>query len=265
MHQIENFNVQCFIDAAEELLRSDETIRALNLLDNLPAWYRDNPPDTVTRLKREVMAKIATSSFYATSTGYELTAPPDTHKQTHLTLRGKLLLNDVRNLNKQGIWPHIVDMGPGEFWTPMMLDYQQTSFSYEPAYVNSPSYEHYKEKFSKYKLQFDGKHPTIMFAGEIIEHLWEPKEIRFEMERRIGLADIIHISTPLYTFNYKCKHWNDIGDLGHLRAFTPNEFNSLIISMFPEYEVQTMVSQIMHSRCVLKKSTYNIEKQVNLT
>lgn len=259
-----NFNVKCFIDAASELLRADETIRALHLLDNLPAYYREFPPKEVSELKQEIMAKVATGSFYATNRGHELEVCNDSYKTSDTTLRGKLLLEIVKHLNDNGATPHITDMGPGECWLPRMLEHHNTKFTYNPIYVNYPSYEKYKPYFEKHLSETPTDRPNIFFACEIIEHLWNEHEIRYEMQRQCGLADIVEISTPCYTYNYTQPDWKLIGDLGHLQAFTPKEFFGLLETMFPEYNHTHFVSQILHGHMVAKNSKFDVIKNLKV-
>lgn len=216
------------------------------------------------------MSRVATSSFYAQASAYELSIPEGMHMRMKDSLRGHLLLNDVRSLNKQELIPHILDLGPGEYWTPMLLKESGLLFTYEPAYINFPSFDHYRSKFESnlvnYKSELKAKspndptRPTILFACEIIEHLWNENEIRHEMERYIGCADIVHISTPNMTFDYECTDWKSKNDLGHLRAYTPDEFNLKVFNMFPDYNVHTLISQILHSRLTYKNSAFQTIK-----
>lgn len=264
---IANFNLQCFIDAAEELLRADETLRALQLLDNLPAYYRQFIPKEVQDLRREIMARIATASFYATSSGYELSAPDDTYLKVHDTLRGHLLLREIKEMNQKDLMPHLLDLAPGEYAFVRMLQHYQCLFSYEPSFVNWPSYEHYKKHFEERLLPYRNDNnirPIIYFAGEIIEHLHDENELRYEMERKIGLADVVHISTPHMTFDFNCTDWRSKGDLGHLRTYTAQEFQNTIIKMFPEYTVTVYISPILHARCRLNTTRFDIPKEMHV-
>lgn len=247
-------------------MRADETIRALDLLSNLPAYYRDHVPQEVIGLRREVQKRLASASFYATSADYELSAPAENYIGLQQTLRGQLIIQEIKLLNDKGYIPHIIDHGPGEYWLPRLLKHFQRLFTYEPIYVNHPSFVHYKQYFEKELVQIrkekeaktpdDLQRPVIFFAGEIIEHLWREDEIRWEMERSVGLADIVHISTPTYTFDWPCTDWKVKKDLGHLRAYTPSEFDSTIKKMFPEYEVTSLMTAILHARCILKSSSF---------
>jgi hypothetical protein len=148
--EIKDFNLKCFLDTAEELLRADETIRALWILDNLPGYYRDHVPPEVSKLKREIMKHVATSSFYANSGDYELSAnAEETYKLMENTLRGSLLLEDVKKSNSHKHKPYIFDMGPGEYWMPRMLNLKECEFYYKAIHVNSPSFECFKKALSR--------------------------------------------------------------------------------------------------------------------
>lgn len=260
MYPIKDFNVQCFIDAAKELLRSDETKRALDLLDNLPAYYRKNVPQEIYDLKNQVMARIATPSFYANHKGFELTVSDEDCLAYNQTLRMVLLTKDVEELNKAGYIPRIWDHGPGEYFLPLLLERKNLKFSYEPIYVNTPTYEHCRHRFEKYLTPRDASQPDIWVSTEILEHLWQPMDIRFEMQQKCGLPDVVHISTPLMTFDSSCTDWTTKDWLGHLFAFTFDEFRVVIGKIFPEYEPAFYEAQIQHSRLIHPSTKFDCIK-----
>lgn len=254
---MKDFDVSCFIKCAEELLRADETLRALDLLNNLPAYYRDHVPKEVASLRRDIQKRIATPNFYATSKGYELSAHDDSIYHMDKSLRGYMAVKEVRRINSMGLCPHIVDFAPGEYWLPSILELQNFQFTYFPVYLNHPSYEHYNSRFLNYlKEKPEDNQPVIYFAGEVLEHLHHESELRYEMERNYGLADVFHISTPMYTFDTGCMDWRSKGDLGHLRAYTPKEFMKTVTDMFPEYHTVAYQSQILHARGVLNSTKH---------
>ena len=92
--------------------------------------------------------------------------------------------------------------------------------------------------------------PRIFIACEIIEHLHHERDIRTEFERAKAQADIIHMSTPKYTFDGRIErlNWKEAGELGHLRTYTPAEFMRVVTRMFPEYTFALYDSQILHLR-----------------
>lgn len=243
-----DFKVQAFLDCAGELLRADETDRALWVLNNLPAYYRDHVPGLVVEMKNEIYKRISTPSRYAESQ-FEIDVI-DFKNANDMggSLRGLLIDKDVAWFNSQGLVPHIVDCGPGEFWLPITLKNNKRAFTYDPIALNQRALK-IVEPYIKEHLcsQIEGQ-PSIFVACEIIEHLWNEVDLKTDMMRKMGFADIAHFSTPRYTFDTDCKDWKEKEIIGHLRAYTPTEFFTVVRSLFPEYEPYLYDSQIMHLR-----------------
>ncbi len=255
-----NENIQCFIDCANELLRADETMRALWLLDNMPAWRRDNPHPEITKLKNEVMKNIATASFYATDAGSELKTDPNVHRIMKHTLRGDMILKETKFLNTKLHKPTVFDLGPGEAFCPKLLIEEKVKFTYYPIFVNHPSFQHYYKDFESALGFPNTNHPNIFFACEVLEHLHKEDELRYEMNRHCGMADVIYISTPLHTFDTNCLDWKTKGALGHLRAYCPSEFILTVQRMFPEYNLNYFESQPQQIRGVWKDTKFDVVK-----
>ncbi len=135
---------------------------------------------------------------------------------------------------------------------PALLQRQGLKFTYQQVYVNHPTYEASRHRFSKIESDkpFQPDSPLIFVATEVIEHLHCEQEIAHEAARLPRPPDIIHVSTPLYTFNPNVKHWTDIGWLGHLRTYTPKEFQSVVCDMFRAYEFAYYESNVQHIRLV---------------
>lgn len=254
------FDVTPFIQVAEQLLCADETILALNVLKGMPGIYRDFPPKEVIDLKREIMSRMATSAFYATHVGTELNVQDDHCMNMQHSLRGILISKDVKVLNENGIIPHVMDIGIGEGWLPFIMGQNGLEFTYEPIYVNHPTYEGVKRRFEHFLDKKKPEQPVIYVACEIIEHLWNEEEIRYEMQQRHGLADIIHVSTPRYTFDTNCTDWRVKDWLGHIRTYTPKEFANLLSDMFQEYEPCFYDAHIQHARMINKETKFNCIK-----
>ncbi len=266
MGPIKEFNVKCFVDAALELLRSDETLNALWILEkSIPAYYRENVPQEIHDLKQEIYSRMATGSFYATDIGCELLTDPNIHLSMRHTIRGDAIVKDTRHLNINGYKPNVVDIGPGEFFLPKLLLSENIVFSYWPVYMNHPTYQHYLKDFEHKLSKVENDRPTIFFACEIIEHLHEEKELRYEMNRNCnGLADIIHVSTPRETWDTNCLDWKAKGALGHLRTFSLSEFYFTVQSIFPEYDLNLWSNDIMHIRGTLKNTKFDLIKNTKL-
>lgn len=252
------FDVNAYLNVANQLLCADETLMALKFLDMVPGYYRRNYPKELADLKRQVMAKIATSCFYATHVGCEVEVGEEACLSYAQTLRAQLIIADVKRLNGINIKPHIIDMGGGENWLPVVL--RDLDFSYESAFVNWPTYEKTKYRFEKFVAKRTPDQPVIFFACELLEHIHRHDEIRFEMERRCGKADVVIISTPKETFNPNVTDWTKIGDLGHLMTFTSNEFSDILSRIFFDYAGTFYDSQILGARFISPETKFEVLK-----
>lgn len=257
MHKPVSFRPEPWLEVAKILLNSDETLMALKVLDMVPAYLRDHKSPELEELKREIMARIATASFYATDKGFELSVDDETCLKHAKTLRAMLVAQDVKALNENGLKPHVIDMGPGEGSLPFYLISLGLDFTYQQVYVNQPTYEQTRHRFKSVEAVPAKEQPIIFVATEVIEHLHCESEIRFEMEKACGLADIVHISTPLYAFNPFVEDWKKIGTLGHLRTYTPTEFQKTVTEMFKEYAFAYYESQVQHIRLFNPKSRFD--------
>jgi len=257
-------DVEAIKRTVDNLVNHDEVANALWLLTKgIPARYREFPVPELVELKNEIMKRVATPSFYAHAVGESFIK--DEHENAHLMLRGMISLEIVKTLNANNLTPHIFDQGPGTHWLPRMLIHHNLKFTYKPIYINTPSYNKFLPHFESVSRDEapDGS-PTIWVATEIIEHLWQEEEIRYEMQRHCGMADIVEISTPWAHFDTGKTDWRSSGDLGHLRGYTRKEFFDKVGSMFPEYIQTHIASQILHSHLVNSGTKFQVIKDMKL-
>ena len=214
------YEINHFIQAAITLVQYDEVERALHLLDNLPAFYRDNEPQSVIDLRSKIKAKIMLPQDYASlaTDDQQLCERDDI---IHLLSRGQIVLNEVKQLNDQGITPHIVEVGPGNYWLPLNLAKAGYSFTYSAIGVVPDLHLAFKKDLPvNHQVQIEGS-PVFFVAFEVIEHLQSVEELSILASRIKNLRKIF-LSTPRYTYEFN-KNWESKG-LQHLRAYTPNEF-----------------------------------------
>ncbi len=251
------FNLQPFLDAANELTRLDEIERALHLLDNLPAKYRDQEPEEVTKLRAEITARIATPSYYAQSEVGMHVDLNDEHDMRS-TLRYQMLAADVADFNEQGLTPHIVDYGPGPLWLPVSLKAHNLKFTYEPIVLADSSIVEAIRLFDEIvRCGPIPDQPYIFCAFEIIEHLWNEIDLKIEAYRHLPrLPDLIHVSTPMYAFDPECADWRLRDRLGHIRAYAPRELCITLGGLFREYQMKVFTHQIMHARLCLNNAKF---------
>ena len=245
------FDLNPYLHVADILTAGDEPMMALKVLDMVPGFYRDHYPLEMQSKKRQIISKLATPGFYVTNPYDSLVRADSSHLVVEGTLRGSLIFEDVQKYNREGIEPHIVDLGPGEYWLPIGLKKKGCKFSYQPIGLCTEAHNKAKDHILlELSKKPDPKSPRIFVSCELIEHLHHEADIRTDCERIGCVPDIIHISTPKYSFDGRPEkfRWQEQGDLGHLRTYTPAEFKSVVVKMWPEYKWVYIDSQPMHMR-----------------
>jgi hypothetical protein len=140
------FSSQPFIDCAKILVEADETELAIRVLNSLPAYYRENIPEDIDKLKNLIQERI-TMAYDLLSDHREL--PKSDEWSAHFlnnTERGLQLKKLVTDYNSADISPHIVDMGPGDFTFVIGMKSEDLSFSYECFTLNKEAEKAIKQK-----------------------------------------------------------------------------------------------------------------------
>lgn len=249
------FNPKLFCEAAIQLVEHDEVERALALLENVPAYYREHTPKEISELKNLIRSKILMVYDMQTNK-YDL--PKEYHEEKLIqmlegTMRGLILKDVVQKYNENKVTPHIVDVGPGPYAYPMALKSLGASFSYESFNINREAESQAKEILGPIYREQTIDQPVIFMACEIIEHLFHENDLRYALDK-VSLKkrpDHIILSTPTYTYSPGLNDWKTDG-LSHLRAYTPLEFVSKMIAMFPEYNLSMSSEAIINIYGVLK-------------
>ncbi len=257
MFEIQNFNLQSFIDCANALVQADEVNNALWLLtDGLPGYYRDNPPQEIIELRNEILSRLATPLRYAElEKDYKAYPEGETYYAEH-TLRGRLVVQEGLRLRDNGEMPYFIDLGPGDGFVSPSLNQNSVSHYYVPLRFSQAI----NDDFALHEQCKRSQLPKVFLALEIIEHLQSPWDLKAE-SLRFGLPDVIHISTPMYSFDKRDIVWQkERSLLGHLKTFTPKEFTELCVKLFPEYDIQFYASEVMQVRLVLKQTKYDFLK-----
>lgn len=246
---------------AEALLHHDEVERALWVLANLPAVYRDHIPAQVTKLRQEILASMCTPHTY-------LTCPKDTDVETPARsaellrqfLRGVLVEAQVKDWNKAGYTPHLIELAPGSFFIPLGLKHLGYAFTYKPITLRQDTLSTALNHITLTEVcprQADGSsQPMLFIAHELIEHLASPFDLSIECAKHCGRQpEQVHLSTPCYTYDVSVKDWKRPMGLPHLRAYTPTEFIETAFRVFPGYDWKLHQSPVMSLCGVLRKRT----------
>ncbi len=231
----------------ETLLTNDEVERAELVLDNVPAFFRDNPPEILIRLRQDILRARYTANTYADSPKDAGVDRATAISRFRMLLRGRILEAEVKGYNAAGKTPHLVEMGPGTYFVPHALAELGYDFTYCDIALNNTAQE-LAAGITRTKRPPEGA-PVIFVAQEIIEHLPDTKEIAIEALKHCGKGPHrVHLSTPLYTFDNQHDDWRVRDGLPHLRAYTPQEFMLEAMRLFPAYHWQLLYDRIMSLR-----------------
>lgn len=242
---IENWNPQPWLDKANILTAYDEPLMALRSLEDVPGYYRDHKDPQIEELRRKILSKLVTPHWYMNCHDTIL-GEEESKQMIQYTLRGSQMAKEVSRLNQEGVIPSVIEFAPGEFWLPIGMWANGLKFHYTPIGLSEKALSQFSEKYPQGGPATDF---VIYCAFEIIEHLHFESDIRIEIERLGVRPDIIHMSTPLYSFDGRASSldWSN-KDLGHLRTYTPNEFAQVAMKMFHGYSWGLIPDQVMHLR-----------------
>lgn len=227
------FDINHWLTVVEEYITCDEVERALWLLDNPPAWYRDHYPMRA----KEMRDRLLTQFF--TATDYSKDPVPDSviGAMDHDIPRGEVVAKYVKELNDHDLVLNIRECAPGNYWLPFVLERQGLRFTYFGASLDPDLQRRAAEKLGdKFTEKPLAGCPLAFVCFEMLEHLHNPVEIyQSYLKTTRGLADRIFLSTPKYTFGGGMGNWFESA-LGHLRAYTPSEFHKFAAQYWPEFK-----------------------------
>lgn len=239
-----------FLDVVNMLLNADEVERALLFLDNVPAYFRDQPTERMKKMRGKILGAMVTAHAYMSS-GLDANVVENPEHNKYLIdnlLRGQLVKHEVERYNKNGVSPQIIDVGPGEYFIPLGLSAYDFGHWYFDVAMDQNTQAATRSLINRGKSS-KTETPHIFVALEIIEHLADPRELAVEALRHCGKwPERVHLSTPLYCFDGKVKDWQKPCGLPHLRAYTPNEFINEAMRIFPNYKWEFFGSQPMSLR-----------------
>ncbi len=218
---------------------ADEIILAYHLLDNMPGYYRENYPERAKEIKALVNKNLMSIYDYANNED-EFGEKQFEEARVQLARmdsqpRGEVLVNKVRDLNRQGIEPHLFEVGPSNYFMPIGLAGGGCKFTYSDLNFNSRAKEFIK---SKNIINFADRKPDdykMYLFCEIIEHLWRTEDAVDIYRKYHNEADWFMLSTPRFTMGGGLDSWKT-RQLGHIRTWTPKEISTFATEKFPEFD-----------------------------
>jgi hypothetical protein len=223
------FDLDHYLKAVEQMIMADELITALEMLNNVPSWYRANPPEKIHEMRKAVYRQITTIFDYAKEAD-EIVITDRMNDIINFP-RGPLVLHFVRSLNQKGITPNIYDFGPASFWLAFALKKDNCKFFYKPYTIHNKSQEKAQE-MGLISSSMDGN-ANIFMCLEVIEHLFCPKDLVHWYYHDGIQFDYAIVSTPQHVLGGGREDWKT-RELGHVRTFTKYEFLDLLTKNIQE-------------------------------
>jgi hypothetical protein len=212
------FDVDVYLSAVEHMINADEVERAFHMLDNMPAYYREHPPKRAAEIRESLNRQLFTPVQYK---GIYDGAAID-----HATMPWPMRAQKLEELVRESvIVPHIMELAPGGHWIAEGLRHRGLDFTYESLGLDAGDWADASK----------GDGPAIFCAFEIIEHLANEQEIYQNYLKFNRPADVVMISTPLYTYAGGMDEWRERA-LGHLRTYTPTELHAVVARMFQGFD-----------------------------
>lgn len=259
------FNPNEFCDVVEQMVAADEVIRALHMLENPPGYYREKPTPRMVGLKEKILqntvsvthyANLKTETYAASLAHNSKLNPGFDWDQKGLGAmidipfcypRGPILADLVKELNINGETPHLWEMGPSNFWLPYGLYEKDLKFTYYADTLNQASKEEHvralEDKGIWRSLMLNQEQPQIFVCFEVIEHLWDSREILAQYVKYGAKANYVLLSTPNGTF---LGGQNTLErEIEHVTTYTPSEFLKISSDLFPGYEWRVYGGQMM--------------------
>lgn len=257
-----HFDVDKFVETVEMFVNSDEVIIGLKMLEQLPGYYRDNMPKQIIDLKKNILNKIVTVRDYINYDGETY----DKANEWEIKLHGKenlpeglhdfyrmyfcfprspITIDTIKKYNESDFIPHVVELGPSNYWLPYGLAKEGLKFTYEPITINQTAEKDHLPRISQYQKGAADHQPVIFVCFETIEHLWHPDDIYHYYARQGIDASVILMSTPKYTLLGGDDRKMERPNIEHLRTYTPTELLGFAQRHFQGYSWEYYDAEMM--------------------
>lgn len=230
------FNLHTYMQVIEQLIDADEVKLALHMLDNPPGWYRDNKPKELVEMRDRLLKQTFDVYAYNESEAHTFTKQElaDTIKTDQAYPRADILAAEIKKLNQLVKIPWIYELAPGSGWMAIGLQEQGHRFDYYGKTLNMDSFRQLKGFIDHWRDTPDKDQPTMFVCYELLEHLWNEQDIEHTYKRTGIEFDQIFLSTPRYCYAGGMPGWKDKA-IGHLRTWTPKEFQQYAMKTWPGY------------------------------
>jgi len=129
-------NQQALLNWASFLVEADEAAFALTLLEKgVPGYFRDNPTKEMVNLRRTIRRQLMTTADYIKNDADDPCDDETAKLSVEQLHRAGVVEDIIKDYNERDIKPHVVDLGPGDYWLPLGLKQRNAVFTYRPVSV----------------------------------------------------------------------------------------------------------------------------------
>lgn len=240
------WTLKAHIDAVEQLIRADELQMAIQLIDMVPGWWRDNFPKELIEIRNTIYRQTYDQVEYATD-DEEADCPREMGEGqwtgAYCYPRAEILETLLLALKPNMPW--ILDLGCSHGNLPLGLIKAGHKFRYRGIGMNHRIIEKLKSWTKGYweDLPQDNQ-IKILTCFEVIEHCMNPMDV-VHTAHKVGVDfDHILLSVPMYCLGAGLPDWKT-RRMGHVRTYTPKEFIDFAMKNWPGYTWQLYKSNSM--------------------
>jgi hypothetical protein len=252
------WHLDVHIKAVIQMIQADEIQIALEMLDKIPGYYRDNYPKELNEIKRILYRQMYDQFDYANDEGEAGWKKEDVIAQclTDYTFpRANILAEEIKNLNTGGLVPWICELSASHGWLPIGFSERRYQFTYFAKNLNAKALDKIKEWLKQDKDIWRDSPPEcapkILVFYEALEHMNTPSDFTQAAHKLGHEFDQIYLSTPKYTLWGGLPDWST-RRIGHVRTWTTSEFGEFARTSFPGF---TWTLYDHHSMVLVGKRT----------
>src|SRR3954470_5604515 len=233
------FDIDKYADAVEMMICSDEIQLALDMIKNVPGWFRQNPHPRLVEMANIIYRQCYDPFDYANDhdeAAYTQEAIESQCLSGYTYPRADVLKEEIQKLNAKDQVPWIFEISPSHGWLPLGFAKRGLKFNFYGKNLNQPALDKIKNWLS------DGVWAPSPCAGQIkmlicyeaLEHMWNPHDLQQSPKKMAIEFDQIYLSTPNGTLLGGLPDWRT-RRIGHVRTWTPIEFCQFASKSFHGY------------------------------
>jgi hypothetical protein len=224
------------------MIRSDEIQIALQMLEQVPGWYRDHYPPELAAIRNRLYEQCYDPFDYASDADEAGFTKEEIEEQClgpYTFPRADILFQDIQTMNADGMMPWIFEISPSHGWLPLGFAKRGVKFNFCGKNLNQKALDKIKHwlPFGVWADRPVMNQTKILVCYEALEHMWNPHDLE-QSAKKLGYEfDHIYLSTPKYTLGGGLPDWST-RRIGHVRTWTPGEFLRFAGKSFPGYSWQ---------------------------